>query len=75
MNDQNINSLELAFLISEVVGYQGEIKFDSESPDGTPRKLSDITKIKNLGWAPKIELKKGLENTYQWMLDNPEYKK
>lgn len=66
---------ELAFLISEVVGYQGEIKFDSESPDGTPRKLSDITKIKNLGWAPKIELKKGLENTYQWMLDNPEYKK
>jgi GDP-L-fucose synthase len=66
---------ELAFLIAEVVGYKGNITFDSESPDGTPRKLSDITKINDLGWAPKIELKIGLETTYQWMIDNPNYKK
>jgi GDP-L-fucose synthase len=66
---------QLAFLIADVVGYKGSIMFDSESPDGTPRKLSDISKINDFGWVPKIQLREGLELTYKWMNENPGYKK
>ena len=61
---------ELASIISEVVGYKGEIRFDKSKPDGPPRKLSDTTLINSLGWHPKISLPKGLKDTYQWFLDN-----
>lgn len=57
---------ELARLISNVVGFKGEILFDELKPDGTPRKLLDTTKIRNLGWSPKINLENGIRQTYQW---------
>lgn len=57
---------ELAQLIKEVVGFKGDIIFDQTKPDGAPRKLLDTTKIRNLGWWPKIGLDKGIRHTYQW---------
>ena len=56
---------DLALMIKEVVGYQGELKFDSSKPDGTPRKLMDVSKLKSLGWSYKIGLEEGLKNVYQ----------
>lgn len=61
---EDITIHELALLIKKVVGYQGTIQFNSDKPDGTPKKLLDITKIKSLGWNPKINLKQGIEITY-----------
>lgn len=57
--DQTIK--ELALLIKDLVGYEGELFFDTSKPDGTPRKLMDVTKIKNLGWTPKITLREGIK--------------
>jgi GDP-L-fucose synthase len=65
---------ELAFLIKDVVGYHGDIKFDHSKPDGTYQKLLDVTKINNLGWKPSINLKDGLINTYDWFLKNSKKK-
>ena len=62
--DQTIRVL--AETISEVVGYSGSLAFDTSRPDGTPQKILDISKIRVLGWAPEIPLKKGLEQVYQW---------
>jgi GDP-L-fucose synthase len=61
---------EFAEVIKEITGYQGEVVFDSSKPDGTPRKLLDISKIEKLGWTPRITLRQGLESTYKWFLDN-----
>ncbi|MGY4686677.1 GDP-L-fucose synthase family protein [Petrotoga sp. DB-2] len=61
---------ELAQLVKEIVGYEGEIRFDTNKPDGTPRKLLDVTRLHNTGWRHKIELRKGLELTYQWFKEN-----
>lgn len=61
---------ELAHLIQSIVGYQGNIIWDSSKPDGTPRKLMDISKMHALGWKHQIELKEGIEITYQWFLKN-----
>jgi len=66
--DQSIR--ELALLMKEVVGYDGEIRFNPEKPDGMPRKLLDVSKIKALGWQPSIPLREGLESTYGWYLEN-----
>jgi GDP-L-fucose synthase len=57
---------ELAVLVKEVVGFEGKIKLDTSKPDGTPRKLLDITKLNSLGWKAKISLKDGIEQTYVW---------
>jgi len=62
----DLTVLELATLIARVVGFTGEIVTDSSKPDGTPRKLLDITKLRGLGWYPKIELENGLASTYTW---------
>jgi GDP-L-fucose synthase len=59
---------ELAETIQQVVGFQGEIIWDSDKPDGSPRKLMDISKLKSMGWKPKIGLLDGLANTYNWFL-------
>ncbi|ATG89634.1 GDP-L-fucose synthase family protein [Methylomonas koyamae] len=59
---------ELAETIGRVVGYQGEISWNTNKPDGTPRKLMDVSKLKSLGWQPKIGLEEGLSTTYQWFL-------
>jgi GDP-L-fucose synthase len=61
--------LELAKLIAKVVGFKGEIKFDSSKPDGVPRKLLDNSCINNLGWKPLISLADGLSKTYKFYLD------
>ncbi|MFC5404998.1 GDP-L-fucose synthase family protein [Cohnella soli] len=57
---------DLAYLVKEVVGYSGELVFNPEMPDGTPRKLLDTGKLNELGWQPGISLKDGLESTYAW---------
>jgi GDP-L-fucose synthase len=56
---------ELAYLIKEIVGFEGEIQFDTTKPDGTPRKLTDTTRLNNLGWKHKIQLKAGIQEVYQ----------
>lgn len=66
-NDLTIN--ELAELISEIIGYKGSIVYDSSKPDGTPRKLMDVTRINNLGWKAKTDLKTGIRQTYKWYLE------
>ena len=61
---------ELAELIQSIVGFQGKIEYDTTKPDGTPRKLLDVTKIKEMGWQASTGLHEGLEKTYQWFLEN-----
>jgi GDP-L-fucose synthase len=65
---KDISILELANLISEIVGYEGSIKWDASKPNGTPRKLLDTSKINSLGWSPKISLTEGITSTYEWFL-------
>src|SRR5690554_171606 len=60
----------LAELIQKTVGHQGELIWDSEKPDGTPRKLMDVSKMTSAGWKAKIPLEEGIVSTYQWFLDN-----
>lgn len=61
---------ELAELVKEVVGFNGQLVWDSSQPDGTPRKLMDSSKLAEMGWEPKISLKDGLADTYKWYLKN-----
>lgn len=65
----DLTILELAQLISRIVGYSGELTFDSSKPDGMPRKLLDVTRINELGWKPKISLTEGVKKTYDWYLE------
>lgn len=67
---KDISIKDLAFLIQSVVGHEGEIRWDSSKPDGTPRKLLDISKMNELGWFPNIDLKTGIQRTYDWYLSN-----
>ena len=57
---------ELAQIIKSVVGYAGELVFDTSKPDGTPRKLLDTSRLRALGWEPRIDLAAGIESTYRW---------
>jgi GDP-L-fucose synthase len=66
--DQTI--LKLAELISDIVGYRGEIQWDSDKPDGTPQKLLDVSRLTKLGWQPKIKLEDGIRQVYRWYLEN-----
>lgn len=61
---------ELAELVQKIVGHQGSIIWDKSKPDGTPKKLMDSSKFRNLGWEPKINLEEGIQNTYNWFLKN-----
>jgi len=61
---------ELAQTIAQVVGYKGRVVFDAGKPDGTPRKLLDVTRLHQLGWYHEISLEAGLASTYQWFLEN-----
>ena len=65
---QDVTIKELAETISDVVGYQGEIVWDSSMPDGTPRKLMDVSRLRALGWEAKTSLREGLETTYRWFV-------
>ena len=61
---------ELADMISDIVGYEGSVEWDTDKPDGTPQKLLDISKLNKLGWRAKIELRDGIQAVYQWYVDN-----
>jgi GDP-L-fucose synthase len=65
---EDISIRELAELICEVVGFDGKLAWDTTKPDGTPRKLLDIAKLRNLGWQPTISLRDGIASTYDWFL-------
>lgn len=67
---EDISIRDLAELICDVVGFDGELAWDTTKPDGTPRKLLDITKLRNLGWQPTIPLRDGIAQTYGWFLAN-----
>ena len=63
---------ELAETIGEIVGFEGKIEWDTSQPDGPPRKLLDIDRIRALGWKPRIELRNGIQTVYEWFLRNAE---
>nr|WP_317169653.1 GDP-L-fucose synthase [Flavobacterium panici] len=63
---------ELAALVQKIVGHTGEILWDDTKPDGTPRKLMDVSKMHSIGWKHQIELEEGIQKTYTWFLENIE---
>lgn len=67
---EDLTIKHLAETIQQIIGHKGEIIWDSTKPDGTPRKLMDITKMHGLGWKHKIELQEGIQKTYDWFLEN-----
>ena len=69
---EDVTISELAETVKQVVGYNGELTFDRSKPDGTPRKLLDVTKLSEAGWNSKINLYEGISNTYEWFINNIE---
>jgi GDP-L-fucose synthase len=67
---EDISIRELAELVCDVVGFDGELSWDKTKPDGTPRKLLDVSKLRALGWTPTIKLRDGIAQTYAWFLKN-----
>jgi GDP-L-fucose synthase len=67
---EDIAIKDLAELIKGIVGFDGEIQWDSNKPDGTPRKLLDVTRMNTLGWSAQINLEEGIRNTYEWFTEN-----
>jgi len=67
---EDVTIKELAETICDVIGYEGQLSFDTSKPDGTPRKLMDTSKLNGLGWKPKIGLRDGIRNAYDWFLEN-----
>jgi GDP-L-fucose synthase len=66
----DLTILELAYLVAGIVGFRGEILTDPSKPDGTPRKLMDVSRLTALGWRPRVELAQGVEATYRWFVEN-----
>ena len=67
---EDVTIKELAETIADVVGYEGEIVWDTTKPNGTPRKVMNVDRMKALGWEPKVQLKDGIESAYKWYLEN-----
>ena len=67
---EDVTIRKLAELVGEIVGYHGQLEFDHTKPDGSPRKLLDVSKLRELGWRARIPLKAGIESTYGWFLDH-----
>jgi len=67
---EDVTIRELAELICDIVGFDGELTWDKTKPDGTPRKLLDVSRIQGLGWKPRIPLREGITHTYDWFLKN-----
>jgi GDP-L-fucose synthase len=67
---EDISIAELANVVKAIVDFKGEITFDSSQPDGTPRKLLDVSRLKSLGWQARIPLREGIKDTYDWYLAN-----
>ena len=70
-NGKELTIKELTDLVAKVIGYTGEIKWDPSKPDGTPRKLLDVSKLESLGWKYKTELEDGIRLAYEDFLNNP----
>jgi nucleoside-diphosphate-sugar epimerase len=68
----DVSILELAQMVAEVTGFRGAIRCDTTKPDGTPRKLMDISRLRDMGWQARIDLRDGIEETYRWFLDHAE---
>ena len=66
---EDVTIKELATTIADVVGFNGELRWDTTKPNGTPRKVLNVDKIKSLGWEPQISLKEGIKSTYEWYKD------
>jgi len=67
---EDVTILDLAYLIKDVVGFEGRIVLDTTKPDGTYRKITDISKIKGVGWSPRTDLRTGITKTYEWFVQN-----
>ena len=67
---EDLTISELASIIAEIVHFDGEIRYDSSKPDGTPRKLLDISRLQQLGWKPTFSLKEGIKKSYKWFLEH-----
>jgi GDP-L-fucose synthase len=67
---QDVTISELAELIREIVGFKGSLRFDPSKPDGTPRKLLDVSRVHSLGWRAKVSLREGVDATYRWYLES-----
>lgn len=67
---EDVTIKELAHTISDVVGFMGDIEWDTTKPNGTPRKVLNVDKIKSLGWQPKVDLYSGIKSTYEWYKEN-----
>jgi GDP-L-fucose synthase len=67
---EDVTIRELAETVCDVLGFDGTLEFDASKPDGTPRKLLDISKIKSLGWSPRIPLREGIADAYRWFREN-----
>ena len=66
---EDVSIAELAALVREIVHPDAEISYDSSQPDGTPRKLLDVSRIRQLGWSPQIGLRDGIRTTYDWFVE------
>jgi GDP-L-fucose synthase len=69
---EDLTIKDLAKMVREAVGFKGKIVWDTSKPEGTPRKLLDVSKIKSLGWQPKISLEEGIRRTYEWYVTSCE---
>jgi GDP-L-fucose synthase len=67
---EDVSIKELAEIIRTVIGFEGELEWDTSKPDGTPRKLLDVSRLHDLGWRHTIDLKDGVRSTYDWYLKN-----
>jgi len=67
---RDVTIAELATTMAKVVGFEGKIEFDTSKPDGTPRKLMDVSRLGSLGWEYSVELEQGLGMTYDWFLNH-----
>ncbi|THU54167.1 hypothetical protein C4D60_Mb10t22170 [Musa balbisiana] len=67
---REVSIREAAEMAKEVVGFKGELVWDTTKPDGTPRKLVDDSKLAAMGWRPKVSLREGLAESYKWYLEN-----
>ena len=65
---KDISIKDLAYLIKEIIGFKGEFYFNTSKPDGTMRKVTDVSKLHSLGWRHTIELKKGIKKVYEWYI-------
>jgi len=67
---EDLSIAELAAIIQEITGHQGAIHWDSQKPDGTPRKLMEVSKLQEQGWQASISLRDGIEHTYRWFFEH-----